>query len=52
MRRDAERNLEKITTATRELLAQHGRNVSMETIATRGGVAVGTLTATTRPRPI
>jgi AcrR family transcriptional regulator len=43
MRKDAERNLEKITTATRELLAMHDGNVSMETIATRAGVAVGTL---------
>jgi AcrR family transcriptional regulator len=43
MRRDAERNRERITTVARELIALHGGDVSMETIAASACVAVGTL---------
>jgi AcrR family transcriptional regulator len=43
MRRDAERNRERITTVARELIAVHGGDVSMEAIAAGACVAVGTL---------
>jgi AcrR family transcriptional regulator len=43
MRRDAERNRERITSVARKLIATHGGDVSMEAIAAVAGVAVGTL---------
>src|SRR5271167_3955728 len=43
MRRDAERNRERITTVARQLIAAHGGAVSMEEIAAGSCVAVGTL---------
>jgi AcrR family transcriptional regulator len=43
MRRDAERNRERITSVARQLIATHGVDVSMEAIATGACVAVGTL---------
>jgi AcrR family transcriptional regulator len=43
MRRDAERNRERITSVARKLIATHGGDVSMEAIAAGAGVAVGTL---------
>ncbi len=43
MRKDAERNRERITTVARELIALHGGEVSMEAIGAGAGVAVGTL---------
>lgn len=43
MRRDAQRNRERITTVAHELIAIHGANVSMEAIAAGACVAVGTL---------
>jgi AcrR family transcriptional regulator len=43
MRKDAERNRERIATVARELIAVRGADVSMEAIACGAGVAVGTL---------
>lgn len=43
VRRDAERNRDRITIVARELIATMGADVSMETIAVGAGVAVGTL---------
>jgi AcrR family transcriptional regulator len=43
MRRDAERNRERIATIARELIAIRGADVSMEAIACGADVAVGTL---------
>jgi AcrR family transcriptional regulator len=43
MRKDAERNRERITSVARKLIATHGGDVSMEAIAAGAGVAVGTL---------
>lgn len=43
MRRDAERNRERITSVAHELIASHGGEVSMEAIAAGACVAVGTL---------
>jgi AcrR family transcriptional regulator len=43
MRKDAERNRERITTVARDLIAIHGADVSMEAIAAGSCVAVGTL---------
>src|SRR5271168_2404614 len=43
MRKDAERNRDRIATVARELIAIKGPAVSMEAIAADAGVAVGTL---------
>jgi AcrR family transcriptional regulator len=43
MRKDAERNRERITTVARELIGVQGADVSMEAIAAGACVAVGTL---------
>ena len=43
VRADATRNLERILAAARELVAQEGPDVTMEALARRAGVAVGTL---------
>ena len=43
LRRDAELNLERILDAARDLFAEEGYGVSMEQIAARAGVGVGTL---------
>jgi AcrR family transcriptional regulator len=43
MRKDAQRNRERIATIARELIAIHGAEVSMEAIACGADVAVGTL---------
>ena len=43
MRRDAERNRDRIATVARELFAAHGADVSMEQIAAGACLAVGTL---------
>jgi AcrR family transcriptional regulator len=43
VRKDALRNRDTIITATRQLLAEHGPDVSMEMIAASAGLAVGTL---------
>jgi AcrR family transcriptional regulator len=43
LRRDAELNLERIVTAAQDVFAESGFEASMEQIATRAGVGVGTL---------
>jgi len=43
LRRDAELNLERILVAAQDVFAEGGYDVSMEQIATRAGVGVGTL---------
>jgi AcrR family transcriptional regulator len=43
LRRDAEVNLSRILVAARDLFAEHGYDVSMEEIAVRADVGVGTL---------
>jgi AcrR family transcriptional regulator len=43
LRRDAEVNLNRILTAARDAFAEHGYEASMEDIAVRAGVGVGTL---------
>jgi AcrR family transcriptional regulator len=43
LRRDAELNLARILVAARDVFAEHGYEVSMEQIAGRAGVGVGTL---------
>jgi AcrR family transcriptional regulator len=43
MRKDAERNRDQIMAVSLELIATHGASVSMEVIAAKAGVAVGTL---------
>jgi AcrR family transcriptional regulator len=43
LRRDAELNLARILAAARDVFAEHGYEASMEQIATRAGVGVGTL---------
>jgi AcrR family transcriptional regulator len=43
LRRDAEVNLSRILLAARDLFAEHGYEASMEDIATRADVGVGTL---------
>ncbi len=43
MRRDAARNLQAVLTAAREVISESGVEASMEQIASRAGVGVGTL---------
>lgn len=43
LRRDAERNRQLILTAARDLFAEHGLDASMDEIARRAGVGVGTV---------
>jgi AcrR family transcriptional regulator len=43
LRRDAELNLARIVVAAREVFAEHGYEASMEQIATRADVGIGTL---------
>ena len=43
LRRDAERNRERILTAARELFVEHGLSVGVDEIARRAGVGMGTL---------
>jgi AcrR family transcriptional regulator len=43
LRRDAERNLARILIAARDVFAEHGYEASMELVAERAGVGVGTL---------
>ncbi len=43
LRRDAELNLERILVAAQDVFAEHGFEASMEQIAARAGVGVGTL---------
>jgi AcrR family transcriptional regulator len=43
MRRDAARNYERVLTAAREVLELHGTDATMELIASRAGVGVGTV---------
>ncbi|SDM73923.1 TetR/AcrR family transcriptional regulator [Actinacidiphila guanduensis] len=43
MRRDAARNQQLVLAAAREVLSEHGTDASMEQIASRAGVGVGTL---------
>lgn len=43
LRRDAELNLARILVAARDVFAEHGYDVSMEQIAGRAGVGIGTL---------
>ncbi|HEY7916180.1 MAG TPA: helix-turn-helix domain-containing protein [Acidimicrobiales bacterium] len=43
LRRDAELNLARILVAARDVFAEHGYEASMEQIAARAGVGVGTL---------
>ncbi|HVC71061.1 MAG TPA: helix-turn-helix domain-containing protein [Acidimicrobiales bacterium] len=43
LRRDAELNLARILLAARDVFAEHGYDVSMEQIAGRAGVGIGTL---------
>jgi AcrR family transcriptional regulator len=42
-RRDAQRNRERILTAAREVVAEHGVAARMEEVAARAGVGIGTL---------
>jgi AcrR family transcriptional regulator len=42
-RRDAQRNLERVLDAARELFAERGAEVTMEEVARRAGVGVGTI---------
>jgi AcrR family transcriptional regulator len=43
LRRDAERNLERILVAARDAFAAHGIDASMEEVARRAGVGIGTV---------
>ena len=43
MRRDAAQNYERVLAAAREVLNEHGTNATMELIAARAGVGVGTV---------
>lgn len=43
MRSDAERNQRRVLDAAREILAEHGTDATMELIATRAGVGIGTV---------
>lgn len=43
VRRDARLNLERLLTAARACFAEHGAEVTMEEVASRAGVGVGTL---------
>jgi AcrR family transcriptional regulator len=42
-RKDAQRNLERVLQAAHELFAEHGAEVTMEDVARRAGVGVGTI---------
>jgi AcrR family transcriptional regulator len=42
-RKDAQRNLERVLSAAHELLAERGADVTMEEVARRAGVGVGTV---------
>jgi AcrR family transcriptional regulator len=42
-RRDAQRNMERVLQAARELFAERGADVTMEEVARRAGVGVGTI---------
>lgn len=42
-RRDAQRNLERVLAAARDLFAERGADVTMEEVARRAGVGVGTI---------
>ena len=42
-RRDAQRNMERVLHAARELFAERGADVTMEEVARRAGVGVGTI---------
>src|SRR5690242_6097416 len=42
-RKDAQRNLERVLSAAHELLAERGADVTMEEVARRAGVGVGTI---------
>ena len=42
-RKDAQRNLERVLSAAHELLAERGADVTMEDVARRAGVGVGTI---------
>ncbi|MEU1167510.1 helix-turn-helix domain-containing protein, partial [Streptomyces sp. NPDC005921] len=42
-RKDAARNYDALITAAREAFAEHGADVSLEDIARRAGVGIGTL---------
>jgi AcrR family transcriptional regulator len=42
-RKDAQRNLERVLRAAHELFAEHGADVTMEEVARRAGVGVGTI---------
>lgn len=43
LRRDAQRNLEKLTQAARDVFAERGLDAPLEEIAQRAGVSIGTL---------
>jgi AcrR family transcriptional regulator len=43
LRRDAQRNLERLVAAAREAFAQRGLDVPLEEVARRAGVSIGTL---------
>ncbi|HEY7486588.1 MAG TPA: helix-turn-helix domain-containing protein [Streptosporangiaceae bacterium] len=43
LRRDAQRNLERLARAAREVFAERGLNAPLEKIAERAGVSIGTL---------
>jgi AcrR family transcriptional regulator len=43
LRRDAERNLERVLVAAREAFAEHGMDASVEEVARRAGVGIGTV---------
>ncbi|MDX6279878.1 MAG: hypothetical protein QOH03_949 [Kribbellaceae bacterium] len=43
MRKDAERNRERLVVAAREVFAEHGLDVALETVARQAGVSIGTL---------
>jgi AcrR family transcriptional regulator len=43
LRRDAERNLERVLVAAREAFAEHGMEASVEEVARRAGVGIGTV---------
>jgi AcrR family transcriptional regulator len=43
MRKDAERNRERLVQAAREVFASHGLDVALESVAKQAGVSIGTL---------
>ncbi|MER6948594.1 helix-turn-helix domain-containing protein [Nonomuraea sp. NPDC000554] len=43
LRRDAQRNRERLVCAAREVFAEHGLDVALEEVARRAGVSIGTL---------